>query len=72
MVLDRKRDSVDPILSVIAKRFSIINPDVFTWLSLVFAFTAGAFFYVSSPEMGLQSQYLYLASLFVFLLLVNT
>lgn len=67
MVLDNQRDNVDPILSRFAKIFLKINPDVLTWISLIFAFLAGLFLYVSSPENELLSFYLYFASLFVFL-----
>ena len=67
MVLDKKRDSVDPVLSVIAKRFSKVNPDVLTWLALLFAVLSGMFFYFSSVEMELLNYYLFFAALFVFL-----
>ena len=67
MVLDRKRDMVDPLLFVIAKRFSKINPDVLTWLALLFSFFAGVFFYFSNPECELINYYLFFAALFVFL-----
>ncbi len=67
MVLDKKRDSVDPALSVVAKRFSKVNPDVLTWLALVFAVLSGMFFYFSSVEMELLNYYLFFAALFVFL-----
>jgi len=67
MVLDKKRDSVDPVLFVIAKRFSKVNPDVLTWLALLFAVLSGIFFYFSSVEMELLNYYLFFAALFVFL-----
>lgn len=67
MVLDKKRDSVDPVLFVIAKRFSKVNPDVLTWLALLFAVISGMFFYFSSVEMELLNYYLFFAALFVFL-----
>ena len=67
MVLDKKRDSVDPVLSVVAKQFSNVNPDVLTWLALVFAVLSGIFFYFSSAEMELLNYYLFFAALFVFL-----
>lgn len=67
MVLDKKRDSVDPALFVIAKRFSKVNPDVLTWLALLFAVLSGMFFYFSSVEMELLNYYLFFAALFVFL-----
>jgi len=67
MVLDNQRENVDPILNSIAKRLVNVNPNLLTWMSLVFAFIAGVFFYFSSPESELVSYYLYGAVLFVFL-----
>ena len=67
MVLDKKRDSVDPVLSVIAKRFSKVNPDVLTWIALLFAVLSGIFFYFSSSELELLNYFLFFAALFVFL-----
>ena len=67
MVLESQRENVDPMLSAISKHFSKVNPDVFTWLSVVFAFIAGLFFYFSSPGYELGNFYLYAAALFVFL-----
>ncbi len=67
MVLDKKRDSVDPILSPIAKIFVNINPDIFTWLSLLFAFLAGFFFFISNKSTELVTYYLSIASFFVFM-----
>jgi len=67
MVLENQRENIDPVLSSISKYFSKVNPDVFTWISVVFAFAAGLFFYFSSPETELFNFYLYFAALFVFL-----
>jgi archaetidylinositol phosphate synthase len=67
MVLDKKRDSVDPVLSVVAKCFSKVSPDVLTWLALLFAVLSGIFFYFSSPNYELLNYYLFFAALFVFL-----
>jgi len=67
LVLSSKRDSVDPLLSIVAKRFSKINPNILTWTALVFAFFSGLFFYFSSPEFELLNYYLFFAALFVFL-----
>jgi len=50
MVLDRQRKNVDPLLVVIAKRFSRISPNTLTAISVVFAFLAGLFFYSSPGE----------------------
>jgi len=67
MVLESQRKNIDPVLSGISKHFSKVNPDVFTWISVIFAFIAGLFFYFSSPETELFNFYLYFAALFVFL-----
>ena len=67
MVLDKQRDHVDPLLTMLASRFTRIHPDVFTWLSLIFAMLAGLFFFLSTREAELQNFLLYFASLFVFL-----
>jgi len=67
MVLDSQRKNFDPILNSIAKRLANVNPNVLTWLSLLFAFIAGVFFYFSSPETELNNFYLCFAVLFIFL-----
>jgi len=67
MVLDAQRENVDPVLTSAAKIFAGVNPNVLTWLSLVFAFLAGLFFYFSSPDLELSNYYLFFAVLFVFL-----
>ena len=67
MVLESQRKNIDPVLSSISKHFSKVNPDVFTWISVVFAFVAGLFFYFSHPDTELFNFYLYFAALFVFL-----
>jgi archaetidylinositol phosphate synthase len=67
MVLDNQRKNVDPILNLIAKRFIGINPNILSWLSVLFAFLAGLFFYLSSPNLELVNFYLYGATIFVFL-----
>ena len=67
MVLDRTRDRADPLLTLIAKRFTIVSPDFLTWCALVFSVIAGLFFYFSNPTSELQNFYLLFAVLFVFL-----
>jgi len=67
MVLENQRGNIDPLLSVIAKRFSKINPNALTWISLIFAFFAGLFFYFSSKELESINYYLFGAASFVFL-----
>jgi archaetidylinositol phosphate synthase len=67
MVLDRIRNRADPLLNVIAKQFSGINPDLLTWCALLFSFLAGGFFYFSSQSAEVQNFFLFFAALFVFL-----
>lgn len=67
MVLDKKRDRIDPFLIIIAKRFSKLNPDILTWTALIFAIISGIFFYYSNPLNELTNYFLFFASLFVFL-----
>ncbi len=67
MVLDKQRDKVDPIISIIAQKLKNVNPNHLSWLSLLFALFAGIFFYLSKPEDELINYYLYIAALFVFL-----
>jgi len=67
MVLDSQRKNIDPALLIIAKWFSGVNPNVLTWMSVVFAFIAGLFFYFSSPNFELLNYFLFAAALFVFL-----
>jgi archaetidylinositol phosphate synthase len=67
MVLDNQRKNVDPILDSIARPLKKVNPNILSWLSLLFAFLAGVFFYFSSPQSKLASFYLYGAVIFIFL-----
>jgi archaetidylinositol phosphate synthase len=67
MVLDKSREKVDPILVIIAQRFTSINPDILTWIALLFSVIAGVFFYFSSPSQELQNFFLFFAAFFVFL-----
>ncbi len=67
MVLDNQRKNVDPILDSIARHLIKLNPNVLSWISILFAFLAGVFFYFSSPQSKLISFYLYGAVIFVFL-----
>jgi CDP-diacylglycerol--glycerol-3-phosphate 3-phosphatidyltransferase len=67
MVLDRTRESVDPLLTVIAKRFTFFSPDFLTWCALVFSFVAGVFFFFSTPETESETFFLFFAAFFVFL-----
>ena len=67
MVLDEHRDTVDPVLTKIAGRLKNINPDTISWIALLCAILAGAFYYISTPETELLNYYLFFAVLFVFL-----
>jgi len=67
MVLDKTRERVDPLLTVIAKWFSPVNPDILTWCAVLFSVIAGVFFYFSNPTNELQNFFLFFATLFVFL-----
>lgn len=66
MVLDKKRASVDPILTKIATRFSTVSPDVFSWIAMVCAVISAVFFFYSNPENELRYFFLPVASIFVF------
>lgn len=67
MVLNKKRDDIDPLLDYFARHMVNINPNILSWLSLLFAFFAGVFFYFSSPNLELNNFYLVIAIIFVFL-----
>jgi archaetidylinositol phosphate synthase len=67
MVLDRTRGKADPFLTMIAKHFTHINPDILTWFALLFSLVAGVFFYFSNPASELQNFFLFFAALFVLL-----
>lgn len=63
MVLDTQRENVDPLLDRVAKYFKSVDPNVLSFLSLIFAIVAGMFFYFSSHD----NCFLCFASFFVFL-----
>ena len=67
MVLDNQRENVDPLLTKFAKAFIRFDPNTLSWISLIFAFLAGVFFYFSSPYSELANFYLYAAVVFIFL-----
>jgi len=67
MVLDKTREKTDPLLSIIAKRFTFVNPDFLTWFALLFSLIAGVFFYFSSPADEGSNFFLFFAVIFVFL-----
>ena len=67
MVLDRLRERIDPILTLVAKRFDYLSPNTVTWISFVFALIAGIIFFLSDPETEKETYFLCIASVFVFL-----
>jgi len=67
MVLDNKRKDIDPLLNYFAKHMLNINPDILSWVSLLFAFISGAFFYFSSPDSELNNFFLLIGVFFIFL-----
>lgn len=67
MVLDKTRGKADPFLTIIARRFTHIDPDILTWCALLFSLVAGVFFYFSNPETEVHSFFLVFAALFVLL-----
>lgn len=50
MVLDRHRDRLDWWLVPLAKAFRNVDPNTFTWISLVAALGAGVAFWQSGPD----------------------
>jgi archaetidylinositol phosphate synthase len=67
MVLDTKRENIDPLLSWFAKKMTFLSANTITWLALLFAVISGIFFYISDAENELIGNYLLFASLFIFL-----
>ena len=67
MVLNKQRKRIDPILEKLSKPCININPDLLTYLSVLFAFIAGLFFFLSHPNQELINYYLIFAALFIFL-----
>jgi archaetidylinositol phosphate synthase len=67
MVLDKSREKADPLLTVIAKRFVMVNPDLLTWYALLFSVVAGVFFYFSNAVSEPQNFFLVIGVVFVFL-----
>ncbi len=62
MVLNRFRDEADIIIKPLAEKMASIDPNLISWLSLLFALVAGIlFFYADEPN------YVLLASIFVLL-----
>jgi archaetidylinositol phosphate synthase len=67
MVLDKSREKADPLLTVIAKQFVMVNPDLLTWCALLFSVVAGVFFYFSNAVSEPQNFFLVIGVVFVFL-----
>jgi len=61
VVLDAYRHLADAVLDPLAERLERFSPDAISWLALVCAFAAGAFFYFGG------GTYLLVGALFVFL-----
>ena len=67
MVLHKTRSAIDPLLTVLATRFTKVSPNALSWLAFVFSVLAGLCFFLSSPTNESLSRFLLLGSLFVFL-----
>ena len=67
MVLDKQRKNIDPILLIIAKYVKNYNPNVITWIGLLFALLAGIFFYISKPQTELSNYFLIYTAIFIFM-----
>jgi len=67
MVLDSKRNMVDPFLSWLAHHLQFISANLFSWFALFAAFLSGLFFYLSTPNELNTSFFLLIASVFVFI-----
>ena len=67
MVLDSQRKNIDPILLFLAKYIKNLNPNIITWIGLIFALIAGIFFYISKPETEIFNYFLIYAAIFIFL-----
>jgi len=55
MVLNKYREQADSIIGPIASKFKMIDPNVITFLSLIFALLAGIFFYFSHDPLYVLS-----------------
>jgi len=53
MVLNEYRDTADKILVPIAKKLSDVNPDLISWLALIFALLSGISYFLSSTYLVL-------------------
>lgn len=64
MVLNEYREQADLILEPVAEKMSSIDPNLVSWMSLIFAFIAGLLFYFYSPE---RSFFVLIGGIFIFL-----
>ncbi|MBS3782388.1 MAG: CDP-alcohol phosphatidyltransferase family protein [Candidatus Thermoplasmatota archaeon] len=62
MVLNKYREKADPVISPIAEKLKVVNPNVISWSSLIFALLAGISFYLSYKPLYVLS-----GGIFVFL-----
>jgi len=67
MVLDSKRQTIDPLFTFLAQPLKNISPNVISWIAMFFAILAGLFFYISRPTTDQFLPWLLLASLCIFL-----
>jgi archaetidylinositol phosphate synthase len=65
MVLDRLRKKFEFLFIPLAKRMLKVNPNTITWISLIFAGSAGIIFYFSSPKNALKNYFLLLGAALV-------
>lgn len=49
MVLNKYRGKADSVLQPLAQKLKFLNPDILSWIGLIFAFLAGILFYFGSP-----------------------
>jgi len=62
MVLNKFRDEADVIIEPIARKISSVDPNLISWISLLFALLAGILFFYAS-----ESIYVLVAGIFVLL-----
>ncbi len=62
MVLNKFRDEADVVLKPVAEKISSVNPNLISWVSLLFALSAGILFLYSR-----EPNYILLAGIFIIL-----
>lgn len=63
-MIEEYRPFAEKILDKIAKQLGDTNPDIFSWLALIFAFLTGYSFYAGTPKMLLLASILVALSAF--------